>query len=47
MTIYMRPLKKSTRVLLSQINNFNKRAGYKMNSNKSFIYTNDKPAERN
>jgi hypothetical protein len=40
--------KNSTREFLQLINNFNKEAGYKINSKKSvaFLYTNDKWAEK-
>ena len=40
--------KNSTRVLLQQINNFSKVAGYKISSSKSvaFLYSKDKQAEK-
>ena len=47
MIVYTSHPKNSTRELLQLINNFNKVAGYKINSNKSvaFLYTNDKWSE--
>jgi hypothetical protein len=48
MIVYLSDPKNSTRELLKQINNFNKAAGYKINSNNSvaFLYTKDKQAEK-
>jgi hypothetical protein len=48
MIVYISDYKNSTRELLQLINNFNKVAGYKINSNKSvaFLYTKDKQAEK-
>jgi hypothetical protein len=48
MIIYLSDLKNSTKELLHLINNFNKVAGYKINSNKSvaFLYSKDKQAEK-
>jgi len=46
--VYLSDPKSSSRELLSLINNFNKVAGYKINSNKSvaFLYSKDKQAEK-
>jgi hypothetical protein len=48
MIVYISDPKKSTRELLSLINNFGAVAGYKINSNKSvvFLYTKEKQAEK-
>ena len=46
MIVYIHDLKNSTRELLNLINNFIAVAGYKINSNKSFLYTKDKWAEK-
>jgi hypothetical protein len=48
MIVFLSEPKNSTRELLNLINNFNKVAGYKMNSNKSvvFLYSMDKQAEK-
>jgi hypothetical protein len=45
--VYISDPKNSARELLSLINNFNKVAGYKINTNKSvaFLYSKDKRAE--
>ena len=47
MIVYISDPKNSARELLSLINNFNKVAGYKINTNKSvaFLYSKDKRAE--
>jgi len=46
--VYISYPKNSTRDFLQLINNFNKVAGYKINSSKSvaFLYTNEKQAEK-
>jgi hypothetical protein len=48
MIVYISNCKNSTRELLQLISNFNKVAGYKINSNKSvaFLYTKEKQAEK-
>jgi hypothetical protein len=48
MIVYISDPRNSTRELFQVINNFNKVAGYKINSNKSvpFLHTNDKEAEK-
>jgi hypothetical protein len=48
MLVYINEPKNSTRELLQLINNFNKVAGYKINSKKSvvFLYESDKPIEK-
>ena len=48
MIVYLSDQKNSTREFLQPINNFNKVAGYKVNSSKSvpFIYSKDKQAEK-
>jgi hypothetical protein len=48
MIVYISDPKNSTRKFLQLMNNFNKLAGYKINSNKSvsFLYTKDKQAEK-
>jgi hypothetical protein len=48
MIVYLSDPKNSTRELLQWINNFNKVAGYKINSNKSvvFLYSKDKWAAK-
>jgi hypothetical protein len=47
MILYLSDPQNSTRELLNLINNFNKVAGYKLNSTKSvaFLYSKDKQAE--
>ena len=48
MIVYISDPKNSTRDLFQPINNFSKKAGYKINSNKSlvFLYSKDKQAEK-
>ena len=48
MIVHINHLKNSTRHHLQLVNNLNKVAGYKINSNKSvaFLYTNDKQAKK-
>jgi hypothetical protein len=48
MIVYISDPKNSTREPLQLINNFSKKAGYKINSNKSlaFLYSKDKWAEK-
>jgi hypothetical protein len=48
MIVYISAPKNSTRDLFQLINNFSKKAGYKINSNKSlaFLYSKDKQAEK-
>jgi hypothetical protein len=48
MIVYLSDPKHSTRELLNLINNYRKKAGYKINSNKSvaFLLTKDKQAEK-
>jgi len=48
MIVYLSDQKRSTRVLLNLIYNFNKVAGYKINSNKSvaFLYSKNKQTEK-
>ena len=48
MIAYLSDPKNSTRELLQLINNFNKVAGYKINSSKSvpFLYSKDKQAKK-
>jgi hypothetical protein len=48
MIVYLNDPKSSTRKLLKLINNFNKLARYKINSNKSvaFLFSKDRQAEK-